>query len=81
MIESAGLALVGGAAVNAVKITHPGLVMLPLDPEQMREQGEEHAAAGGAGGGGLQTAAALVPASLLPSPDDDCSDADEGEDA
>ncbi|GBF94117.1 hypothetical protein Rsub_07104 [Raphidocelis subcapitata] len=66
LLRGAGLALTGPRAASAVRIRHPGLVLLPLDPEQVGEQQQRQQAQAGLAAPRLQTAAAFVPPSMLP---------------
>ena len=86
LLAAVGLRLTGRGAVSAVCVRHPGLVLLPLDPEHIKAQQRAAAAAGGGDGssgdgGGLQTAAALVPPSMLPSSEEEEGEDEEGSDA
>ena len=82
LLAAAGVELTGPGAVSAVKIRHAGLVLLPLDPEQVgaqQRQQEQQRAGGGAAARRLQTAAAFVPPSMLPSDAEEDSEEGEGD--
>jgi hypothetical protein len=57
--------MVGEGAVPGITLSHPGLVLFPVDGSQLR-----------ASGGEVQVGAALLPLSALP---DSCSEDEEGE--
>ncbi|GAB4814754.1 hypothetical protein N2152v2_001800 [Parachlorella kessleri] len=70
LLQDRGLALSGVGAVPGIALSHPGLVLFPLEGSQLR-----------ASAGEVQIGAALVPLSSLPE-DSGCSsgsDEDEGE--
>lgn len=66
LLAERGLQVVGAGAVHGVALHHPGLLLCPIDVDQLRAAGEE-----------LQVGAVLVPLASIGGSSDEDEDEDE----